>query len=283
MFEQICPIDPSKYMDLHFSMHNLIQYNDIRASGLEKEIVDLLTRLNSYCFVLTQSCMELIWSGFVWQAEILERSLLEATIKLIYISIDKSKMKQKVNEFQNIISDINQYKRRKEMIDFLDNIDNADEILKHTYQNVINNDVNMDLNKNKRNKIMEKWSFNSMIREIDSYNIEWFNKNKYFQNYYANCSHYIHVDIDCLDLIWDRENRNNEEYAKITLAHMGRELSDLYSYNFTRTHILMKLYNIDLNILKECIRSKKEIIDSISTLENEWNVYYKNNYMNKQS
>jgi hypothetical protein len=181
MFEIKCPIDPEEYMDLHFGILKLIQYDDIKKCKLNKSVIDILTRLNWHCFALTQSCMELVWPGFVWQVEILERSLLEATIKLIYIAIDKSTIDQKVDEFQNVISDINQYKRRKEMLEFLDNIHINNDLDEHALRNVTKYDVEMNLNQKERKKVLEKWTFNSMTKEIDSYKIDGLDKLKYFQ------------------------------------------------------------------------------------------------------
>ena len=266
MFELECPINPEEYMDLHLGMLKIIQYDKIKLCKLDRNVIDILTRLNCHCFILTQSCMELIWTRFVWQAEILERSLLEATIKLIYIAIDKSTIEQKVYEFQNVISDINQYKRRKELFELLDNIPINNDVNEHIFKNVIKDDVEMNLNKNERKNILEKWTFNSMTNEIDSYKIDGFDKLKYFKNYYSNSSHHLHTDIDCLNLIWDRDNRDEKEKEAITLAHMGRELKDIYFFNVMRTYSLSRLYDIDSSVLTKYIISKKNIIDKISTL-----------------
>jgi len=279
LFELKCPIDPNEYMELHLDMLKLIQYDAIKSCDLTKEVIDLTMQLNQYCIMLTQSCMSLIWSGFVWQAEILERSLLEATIKLIYISIDKSNIDQKVDEFQNIISDINQYKRRKEVIEYLDGISIDNDVDKHIFQTITKDNVEMKFNKNERKKILEKWTFNLMTKEIDSYKIDGFDKLKYFLNYYSSTSHYIHVDIDCLNLIWDRNNRGDKEEELLTLAHMRRELTDLYLFNAMRTLSLLRLYNIDKTILSKYIESKKDIIDKISSLGKEWNDFYQEHYM----
>ena len=279
MFEIKCPIDPEEYMDLHFGMLKLIQYDNIKKCKLNKSIIDILTRLNWHCFTLTQSCMELVWPGFVWQVEILERSLLEATIKLIYIAIDKSTINQKVDEFQNVISGINQYKRRKEMLEFLDNIHINSDVDEHILRNVTKYDVKMNINQRKRKKIIEKWTFNSMTKEIDSYKIDGFDKLKYFQNFYSNTSHYLHVDIDCLDLIWARDNIEEKEREAITLAHMGRELTDMYAFHAMRTNSLLKLYDIDNSILPRYLKSKEGIINKISALDREWHNFYKEHYL----
>jgi len=279
LFEIKCPIDPKEYMNLHLDMLKLLQYDAIKSCGLSKDVIDLTTRLNWHCIMLTQPCMELIWPGFVWQTEILERSLLEATIKLIYISIDKTKIDQKVDEFQNVISDINQYKRRKEMVELLNGVNFDNDVTKHTYQTVTKNNVDMKFNKNERKKILERWTFNSMTKEIDSYKIDGFDRLKYFQNYYSNTSHYIHVDIDCLNLIWDRENRDADEEELLTLAHMGRELMDLYIFNTMRTYSLLRLYNINIKTLYQYLESKKNIIDKISLLEKKWNDFNRDHYM----
>jgi hypothetical protein len=225
--------------------------------------------------------MELIWPGFVWQAEILERSLLEATIKLIYISIDKSKVDQKVDEFQNVISDINQYKRRKERLEFLNGVNIDNDVTKYTFQNVTKHNIEMRYNKKERNKILEKWAFNSMTKEIDSYKIDGFDKLEYYKNYYSSTSHYVHVDIDCLDLIWDRDNRDNDEEASLTLAHMGRELEDLYVFNAMRTYSLLRLYDIDKSILPKYLKSKENTIEKISSLNEKWQDFYREHYINK--
>jgi hypothetical protein len=276
LLEPKCPIDPNEYIDLHLDMLKLIQYDEIKHCNLNKDVIDILSRLNWYCIILTQSCMELIWPGLVWQAEILERSLLEATIKLIYISIDKSKIDQKADEFQNVISDINHYKRRKDMLEFLDGVNINNDITKHSFQNVTKYNVEMKFNKKERNKILEKWTFNSMTKEIDTYKIDGFDKLEYFKNYYANTSHYIHVDIDCLDLIWDRDNRGDIEKSAMTLAHMGRELEDLYTFNAMRTYSLLRLYDIDKSVLPKYIESKKSIINKISSLNKNGKIFIKN-------
>jgi len=281
MFEIKCPVNPEEYMDLHFGMLKLIQYDDIKHCKLSKNVVDLIKRLNWHCFTLTQSCMELIWPGFVWQAEILERSLLEATIKLIYIAIDKSTIDQKVDEFQNIISDINQYKRRKEMLEYLDNVDLKNDVDKHALRTVTKINVDINLNQRERKKILEKWAFNSMTKEIDKFKIEGFDKLKYFQNFYSSTSHYLHVDIDCLNLIWDRENREEKEKEAITLAHIGRELTDLYSFNAIRTSSLLRLYGVDKSVLPNYLKTKEDIINKISSLDKEWQNFYREHYLNK--
>ena len=281
MFELKCPIDPEEYMDLHFGMLKLIQYDDIKKCKLNKNVIDILTRLNWHCFTLTQSCMELVWPGFVWQVEILERSLLEATIKLVYIAIDKPTIDQKVNEFQNVIFDINQYKRRKERLEFLDNIHINNDIDEHALRNVTKYGVEINLNQKERKKMLEKWAFNSMTKEIDSYKIEGFDKLKYFQNFYSNTSHYLHVDIDCLDIIWDRDNRDDREREAITLAHMGRELTDIYVFHAMRTNSLLRLYDIDNSVLPKYLKSKESIINKISALDNEWHNFYKEHYFDK--
>jgi len=281
MFKLICPLSPNEYFDLHFDMFKLIQYEDTKKCNYDKNVIDLLFRLNSYCMVLTQSCIELIWPGFVWQAEILERSLLEATVKLIYITVDKLKISQKVEEFQYTISNINHYKRQKELTELLDGVKNFNELDKHAFQTVVNNDVDMKLNQQERKKILEKWSFNSMTKEIDSYNIEGLNKLSYFQNYYSNTSHYIHVDIDCLDLFWERGDREKTEKDTIELAHMGRELEDIFYFNIIRTERLMNLFNINISNLNNYLESRQDFIEEIKSLSKKWNDYYDENYFQK--
>jgi hypothetical protein len=279
MFEPKCPVDPKEYMDLHMDMLKLIQYEQIKSCDLAKNVIDILMRLNWHCVTLTQSCMELIWPGFVWQAEILVRSLLEATIKLIYITIDKLNIDQKIDEFQNIISDINQYKRRKEIIELLDGVNFHNDVAEHAYQKIIDDDVEMKLNQNERKKIIERWTFNSMTQEIDSYKIENFDKLKYFKNYYSSTSHYTHVDIDCLNIIQDCDKRGEKENEALTLAHMGRELKDIYLFNVMRTYSLLRLFNIDKFILPEYIKSKKNIIEKIDSLSKEWDSFYREQYL----
>ncbi|MHB8984632.1 MAG: DUF5677 domain-containing protein [Eubacteriales bacterium] len=178
--------------------------------------MDLLTRLNSYCIMLTKASMQLIWPGFVWQAEILERSLLEGTIKLIYMAIDPKTVEAKAQEFANTLSDIYQFKRRKDLKDYLDNLSVDNEVLKDSYQKIIDCEVKLNLNRKERKEIERRWSLNEMTRKIDEYSIEGFEKLKYFQAYYATASHITHVDINCRDLIWDRDKRNSEEKQSMT-------------------------------------------------------------------
>jgi molecular chaperone DnaK (HSP70) len=74
-------------------------------------------------------------------------------------------------------------------------------------------------------------------------------------------SHLIHQDADGIGMIWERESRNKERRESISMAHAGRELSDICIMAMLRARMTLYLNGENRSALEE-MQNKFESIDS---------------------
>lgn len=272
------PISAQEYNKSIMGFLNLssgINYNE---SGLSPTAIRTIGQLNGFCSMLAQSAMQLIWSGCVWEAEIIIRTILEASIRLAYICIDKSEVEDKVFEYNEVLANVYQTKREKRMDAYLKNVNSDDPVLKKSFEEVIAIHPSSDMNRKRRQQIERKWAFNELTTKIDSYGLDYLNKMTYFANSYGTASHIVHADSDGVGMIWERDSRSNDEKEAITYGHIARELSDIFWLSVMRTYVISKLFNIPVDRLTEYIKMQDPLLNKIKQLEKIWADYYKENY-----
>ncbi|KJS02778.1 MAG: hypothetical protein VR68_02340 [Peptococcaceae bacterium BRH_c4a] len=274
-------IDLNKYFKTITGFLSLCKNINYETSGLSKEAFRTIGQLNGFSAMLMESSINLIQAGCVWENEIILRSILEATIRLIYICIDKNEIEDKVYEFNHILSNVFQTKREKRIENFLVTIDVDDEVLKKSFERVLENhdgENNGRMNRKTRLEVERRWAFNVLTAKIDSYHLNYMNKLSAFAYSYGMASHIAHVDADGIGMIWERDERSEEEKYAITCGHIARQLSDIFWLSVARTFILFKLYKIEENILKDYISSSGNMLQGIESLKKIWNEYYIKHY-----
>jgi hypothetical protein len=204
----------------------------------------------------SQSLIILIQEVRLWDAEIIMRSIMEATIRILYVCYSgESERVERVNEFWKDLSEINELKRSERAKILLERFDQKHGNEVAIKPLVLSTDEEKELYDKwpkKRRQLLEmKWSFSKIIVFLESV----MNKDKggalirSTLHNYSLSSHLIHADESGLSLLWDRNHRPDEEREKLEIAHVCRMLSDILSFLFLVWSALVEALELDKNEL----------------------------------
>jgi hypothetical protein len=203
-------------------------------SSAGPRVVETLDALLYFSAERIDSMLILADHGQLWDAEIVERSLQEATIEMLFICLtDPAERQKRVKEFWQDLREIGTLKhskRAREMLDILD-----DERLRDPLKPLIlDDDEEKELAEKwpqKRRKVLEqKWSFSEMLRDLDGFfahraDVPFM---RVTLHNYGISSHLIHADETALGVIVDRLSREPGEQEVMVVAHFLRILTDAF-------------------------------------------------------
>ena len=179
------------------------------------------------------SIFVLIQNGCLWDADIILRSVAEASIKLIFVSLHSSdEQEKKLSEFWHDLAEINQLKQAEQAQALIDNLKDTNFDPLHIAPLLLSDEelerLSKKWTKKNRQRVMQLWSYNEMIKKIaettDNQKIQSLNRN------FTQSSHLIHADETALGVINDRKNRGTEEKMALSILHEVRLLNDSLSF-----------------------------------------------------
>lgn len=181
----------------------------------------------------------------IWDAEVLQRTNLEGSLKLIYIlDGDKDHSNQAAFEFWETLANQQAVKRTERIESMLEDVC-FDEKSVGTFE-----EMRLELsekkriregnNKKKRRLLEEKWSFHGLIRYFSNKGDEETQYLKHLAYPYGMASHLIHKDGVGVQMVWERSQRNAIEQHDINLSQSARLLRELCALSSLRTIFLLK-------------------------------------------
>ena len=188
----------------------------------------------------SQSVVLLIQDHRMWDAEIVMRSVVEATTKILYVCYsDDEERKERLREFWVDLEELNRLKqseRARTSVGQLRTHGLASEFtIKGIQPLVLPRDEERALAakwSNRRNDLERKWTMPSMLRSIEKYivNSGGIAVMQSALHNYGLSSQLIHANESGLWLLWDRNHRAPEEQFRLSVAHGCRLLGDMLSY-----------------------------------------------------
>jgi hypothetical protein len=201
----------------------------------EPQVVGTLDALLYFCGERIDSMLVLADYGRLWDVEILERSLQEATIKMLFICLtDSVERQRRIKEYSQDLYEIDLLKRSNRARDMLSIVDH-DEVLRSPLEPLI-----LDSSEEKRltekwpqrrrKALEQKWSFSEMLKDLDSFFAQRADAPfmKVALHNYGISSHLIHADDTALGLVMDRLSREPREQEAMVVAHLLRMLGDTF-------------------------------------------------------
>lgn len=200
----------------------------------------------------SQTVVLLIQGGRLWDAEIIMRPIMEATIRILFVCYsDESERPQRIGEFWESFSEINDLKRSdraKMLVQRFGSIRANDIGIKPL---ILEEEKEKELRdkwpKRLRQALEQKWSFSEVIFFLES-NMGKKKSGAFIRSTlhsYAMSSHLIHADESALSLLWDRNHRPDDEREKLEVAHACRLLSDSISYLFLVWNAVLGVFGLD--------------------------------------
>lgn len=243
------------------------------------EFSSLVLRLHAFAHKRMDALLVLVQNDCLWDAEMILRSIAEASVKLVYLSsaLSDEQRSQKVIEFWTDMAEINQLKRSKQTRELLSVTGFDSQVLTDI---VLSDEREEELSakwtKSKRQKIEQPWSYNEMIKSIaKSTNQE---EILSLSRNFTQSSHFIHADETALGIITDRNMRETWDKEGQINLHEIRLLSDcisLYSWNLLTLAELFKFKT--KREVKTIITKFKSLTDSYSKA-----IYEELNFYNDQ-
>ncbi|MHC1790986.1 DUF5677 domain-containing protein [Solidesulfovibrio sp.] len=193
----------------------------------------VLKRLFSFFSARSQAVAHLMSFEYAWDAEIVLRSVYETSAKIWFICLHpKDERDNLVDEFINIKLMTHNRKiiRKAELIKLLfQSVGDQDSVdVYEAFKSEEHFPVD-DLNKRERKKMEQKWSYSEMINYIElNYptQVPMNHLSSYLFRYMTSSS-LLHADIFALDLMLDRQLRDEEELFCLKYAHFVRIWSDI--------------------------------------------------------
>lgn len=241
---------------------------EAKVSELNQHVtVPLFTSLYS----TSESILILVHEKGIWEADILLRTLIEGTIKYIFLMAGDAKENEEIiKEYYYTIPEIkkiSQHKKAKQALELLKLY--SDE--KHPFEVSILTEEELKLLEEKypqklRKEIEQKWGFGSLLKSL-------IDRDKKYKNLvglyytYAFSSHLIHFDGDCVKMRQDTLMKYvYEKDDALDLAHAIRIISNILSLGIIRTSEYISHYGIEIKNLADNI---KDIEGFLYELENK--------------
>lgn len=246
---------------------------------VEPKLQWILKYLAISCNSTSLSAFVLIGQFQLWDAEILLRSVIEGTIKYVFLCFGKSQeLEEKADEFLDTLPEIDELTQHKRVEAFLAGVNNPNghewDILKES----ILEQSRVDYLKAKyprkvSQQLKQKWSFNEMAKELSNSHIntpEFEALRRLLAYSYGISSHLIHQDGTALKLIWDQNQQDQQGYEKTQLAFASRQLNDLLIMANFRSFMTFKLHNVDPKPVLDLFETHKELFAEMSMARENW-------------
>jgi hypothetical protein len=187
----------------------------------------------------------------LWDADIIDRSVLEALIKLnfiVYAPTDEEKQKR-LNEFWNDLWEINSLKHSEHSKKHLNHF--PDKLSQLAHLSVILTDKEEEELKNKWNRkdrkaLEQKWSFSEILFSlIKDYKGQTFEMMIGLAHEYRMCSHIAHGDETGIGIITERKSRPENERQIVHRGHFIKLLSNCLAYASWTSIVAMDFLNAD--------------------------------------
>jgi len=159
----------------------------------------------------------------LWDAEILLRSVIEGTIKYLFLCVgSENDLKEKTDEYLDFLPELYELTQHKRVEAFLANVDdpNADEwnILKEVLlnQNKVAS-LKTKYPRKKSGQLKQKWAFNEIAMELSKSALisSDFEALRRLLSYsYGISSHLIHKDGTALKFMWERNQQAQNKQGK---------------------------------------------------------------------
>jgi hypothetical protein len=208
----------------------------------------------------------------LWDADIIDRSVLEVLLKLMFIAntTDDNERKIRLREYWNDLWEINCIKHseqsKKQLIHYKDQVSQ----LAH-FPLILTEEENQKLkqkwSKKARQKVEQKWSFSEILSSLSkNYNGQPFEMMIGLAHEYRMCSHVAHGDETGINIIEERKARKEKQRNDVHVGHFLKLLSNCLAYAAATSFAVMDYLNLDKMFFVENFMS----INSIQELERKY-------------
>lgn len=271
----------SHYIGEHFDYCKPLLDKDYQ--GMHPVVRFVSTQLYLSCHFSTESSLLLLQQGQEWDAEIINRSIIEGVVKYIFmLQGSEDEVLQKVKEYWEILPSYASVKRSDRVSSLLQAV-NPDglynwrslEDLKLTESDVYS--IRDGTNKHQRKLLEQKWSFSTIIQDFSKSGNKILEPLVHLAHNFGMSSHLIHKDGDGVAMIWERCTRDDIHQEAVKFSHIARAISDLCTFADVRSIFLHQCCNEKHDFVNKLRESYSPLFSELMSSFNEFNrIEYEN-------
>lgn len=257
----------SHFIGEHFDHCKPFLDNDYK--GLDPLVRFVSTQLYISCQMSSISSLTLVREGHEWDADVINRSLIEGVVKYVYMLVgDESERLEKAKEYWEVLPDFSSIKRSARADAFLASKSSETDVNFQPLEDLLLDDEQVSslrngTNKKERKLLDQKWSFSNIVSEFSESDDKGLSLFSHLAHNYGMSSHLIHKDGDGIAMIWDRCTRSENRLYAAKLSHLARIVSDICSFAELRTIFLMKACKQDLDVIKTLKENYEHLFSEI--------------------
>lgn len=236
---------------------NARPYLEERIEGMDSYVQFVSSQLFIDCHLSSESSLILVKESKEWDADIINRSVMEGTIKYAFImSGEASEARQKAFEYWEQLPNFSAIKHHDRAFAFLNEVSNPDDPEWTPFRKLLLTQEEIDLlrngtNKKDRSLLEQKWSFSNITRNFNQSQSNGLKFLSHLAHGYGMSSHLIHKDGDGVAMVWERYGRNEQERSAVKLGHCARVVSDICSFSKLRLFQLLRFCGQETDIIQD--------------------------------
>jgi hypothetical protein len=183
----------------------------------------------------TESVLLLCAYGQLWDAELVVRSVLEGSLKFVYLLQGLQTLEERHTEFADDLPEIGRAKDHEKAKSFFEGIPNPDDRQWDPIRDLLLSDVDLrsireKFNKAQRRELERKWGFSGLISALSNSDDPLLAGFKSLAHGYSIASHLLHADFSGTAIPLERDERSLERRETAHLAHLSRLISDVFTF-----------------------------------------------------
>lgn len=253
-----------------------VPYLDKDFKGLHPTVRHVLAQLYISCHLTNESTLLLIRVNKEWDAEILNRSVMEGCAKFAYITEgNMDSILRKSEEYwfiQPHMQDFSRHLRAKTVMD-TEQI-NTDMYAQSIGDLILEDDEIQEMkdkiSKRDRKLLNQKWSFPEIIKYLSASQDVGLSMFKVLEHGYGIGSHLMHKDGAGVGMVWDRALRSPERRQAVTGGHIARLISDACTWSQIKALALRRICNVDIRPVVDLYQKYSPMFEAIEKAQKEF-------------
>ncbi|WP_038910100.1 DUF5677 domain-containing protein [Dickeya dadantii] len=222
----------------------------------------------------TESLFLLTSYGQLWDAEMMQRAIIEASLKFVFLLESRETFKDRFNEYSTAQYEISLLKDDNKVLELLSILPNSDDekwlpLRERLLADEERKMINETYDKSYRRSLETRWGFTSIIGSLTRSG-KLFHGLSELSYGYSVSSHVLHADYLGVVLPIERDSREHENRSALHLAHLSRHISDAFTCLIMRLYAGYRFVGIDTAAINEAIKKIDDLQVPFREEYNKW-------------
>jgi len=211
----------------------------------------------------------------VWDAEIVCRSVFDATLKFCHLLADPSKLETRLWEYESVLPDISalaDHQKVKRLIDAMPDI--SEEVLTPLRELLLTEERGAEIAgqypRDVRRRLQTSWGFTGLIDHMVRSNEGLGKLAAGLLHGYSMASHIAHADYQGAGMVMEREYRDHRRRDAANKAHGARLISDQLWYCALRLIVSYRFLGRSTQIIYDLMNEENDLFRELHAAQQEW-------------